>query len=254
MTAEIVHVPFHGDDILTVEVDGKPHVILKPAIEALGVDYWTQVEKLRRRSWAVTGQSLATGSDGKTYEMVTCDVRTFLMLLATIDERRVATDVRPKLVTYQAEVGDVIEQYWTAGAALNPRASRDQLADIVDLATKRMSLLQAAAGLVDPAWLEAKTRHELARGLGEEPEVDASRRPLTVGEYLEDKGIRGAAQRSMSAMFGKRVKKLYRDTYSEDPKPTDRFVDGALRQVAGYTEQHRHLFDAVWVQVNGAAS
>lgn len=254
MTAEIVRIPFHGDDILTVEVAGKPHVILKPAVEALGLDYWAQARKLRERSWATTALAAVVAADGKSREMVTVDVRTFLMLLATVDERRVAEDVAPKLIAYQAEVADVIEQYWTEGAALNPRASREQLADIVDLATKRMSLLQAAAGLVDPAWLEAKTRHELARGLGEEPEVDASRRPLTVGEYLEEKGIGGAAQRSMAAMFGKRVKKLYRDTYHEDPKPTDRFVDGALRQVAGYTEQHRHLFDAVWVQANGAAS
>lgn len=253
-TDEIVHIPFHDDEILCVEVDGKPHVILKPAVESLGVDYWTQVEKLRGRSWATTGQRLVVAADGRSRDMLTCDVRTFLMLLATIDERRVSEDVRPKLVTYQAEVADAIESYFVAGGAVNPRATRLQLEDIAGLAERRLSMLRAAAGLVDPAWLEAKTRHEIARGLGEAPEVDAARRPLTVGEYLESKGIRGAAQRSMSAMFGKRVKKLYRDQFGADPQPTDRFVDGALRQVAGYTEQHRHLFDAVWAQVNGGAA
>lgn len=93
MTAidEIVRVPFHGEDILTVDEDGKPHIILKPAIEALGVDYWTQVEKLRRRSWACTGQRLVQlPGDNQRRPAVTVDVRTFLMLLATIDERRVA--------------------------------------------------------------------------------------------------------------------------------------------------------------------
>lgn len=251
---EIVRVPFHGEDILTVDVDGRPHVVLKPSVESIGLDYWTQVEKLRTRSWAVTSQRPATGADGKTYQMVTVDVRTFLMLLATIDERRVAADVRPKLKAYQSEVADAIESYWTGGGAINPRATERQLAAIVDLSQKRLGLLQAAAGLVDPAWLEAKTRHELARGFGEAPDIDPATRPLTVGEYLQSQGVTGAALRSMSAMFGKQVKKRYRTEYGADPLPTERFVDGALRMVAGYTERHRPLFDATWNAMTGGAA
>lgn len=118
----VVSVPFHGEVILTVEVNGRPHVVLKPTLEAIGVDYWSQVVKLRSRSWAVTRQLPVTGADGKTYQMVTCDVQTFLMLLANIDENRVGADVKPKLVTYQREVAQAIEDYWTKGAAVNPRA------------------------------------------------------------------------------------------------------------------------------------
>lgn len=255
MSAEIVPVPFHGEDILTVEVDGKPHVILKPVVESLGLDYWAQVRKLRERSWACTAlKAVQVPGDFQRREMVTVDVRTFLMLLATIDERRVAADVAPKLIAYQAEVADAIAAYWTQGGAINPRATEDQLAAVIDLSTKRMALLQAAAGLVDPAWLEAKTRHELARGFGEAPELDPSTRPLTVGEYLHDKGITGSALRSMASTMGKQVKKRYRAEYGSDPLPTERFVDGALRQVAGYSEQHRHLFDAAWATLAAVRS
>lgn len=252
--SEIVHVPFHGDDILMAEVDGEPHVILKPAIEGLGLDYWTQVEKLRTRSWATTGLCPVVAADGRSREMVTADVRTFLMLLATIDERRVGSDVRPKLVAYQAEVADAIEQYWTKGGAINRRATTEQLGALVELSTKRIGMLQAAAGLVDPAWLEAKTRHELARGIGEEPEIDPATRPLTVGEYLGDKALTAAQIRSMSATFGKRVKKAFRVEFGADPQPVPRFIDGAMRPVAGYTEAHRHLFDAVWVEMSSVRS
>ncbi len=119
-STEIVRVPFHGTELLTVGVDDKPHIVLRPAIEALGIDYATQYTKLRARSWAVVGQRPTTGSDGKTYQMMTVDVRTFLMLLATVDERRVAEHVRPLLVAYQREVADVIESYWTKGAAARP--------------------------------------------------------------------------------------------------------------------------------------
>lgn len=248
---DIVTVPFHGDDILTVAIDGEPHIVLKPALEAIGLDYWSQVEKMRTRSWATTGQRPVVAADGKTRDMLTVDVRTFLMLLATVDERRVAKDVRPKLVTYQAEVAKAIEQYWVAGGAINPRASHDQLERIAALTERRIAMLRLADGLVDRAWLEAKTRHEIARGLGEEPEVDAGTRPLTVGEYLQDKGVSGSALRSLSGRFGRALKSRFVAEYGYEPAATERFVDGALRQVAGYTEQHRPLFDRVSLELLG---
>lgn len=119
MTNEIVHVPFHGDTILTVDLDGEPHVLLKPVLDRLGVDYWSQIEKLRRRSWAApsTSQVQVPGdSQRRTHTVV--DVRTFLMLLATIDENRVADGVRSQLIAYQAESADAIYDYWNRGVAI----------------------------------------------------------------------------------------------------------------------------------------
>lgn len=110
---EIVHVPFNGDDVLCADFNGRPHVVLKPALEAIGLDYPTQRRKLAAKSWAVEGLVPSTGADGKTYEMVTVDLRTFLMLLATVDERRVAAAVRPALIAYQSQVADVIEAHFT---------------------------------------------------------------------------------------------------------------------------------------------
>lgn len=111
--SEIVHIPFHGDDLLTTLVDGKPYVLLKPAMEALGVDPWSQVEKLKGKSWACTRLIPVQFPGDQRREMVATDVRTLLMLLATIDENRVAEHVRPKLIAYQAEVAEVIEHHFT---------------------------------------------------------------------------------------------------------------------------------------------
>lgn len=249
---ELVRIPFHGEEILCVNEDGKPQIVLKPALEAIGVDYFTQIEKLRRRSWAVTGRSLSTGADGKTYEMITCDVRTFLMLLATIDERRVGRDVAPKLVAYQAEVADAIEAYWTAGGAINPRATDDQLAAIIDRAKAQAEVLRILDGIVDATWLQAKGREVAARALGEEPEQDPLMRLLTVGEYLDEQGATATAARKLGPKFGKRLKAAYVRRYGEAPGSSRRFVDGAQREVAVYTEADRDLFDAVWSEIGGA--
>lgn len=112
---------FHGDRIFLIDVSGKPHVVLRPAIEALGLSYARQFRKLESRSWATVALAATVGADGRDREMVVVDVRTFLMLLATVDENRVAEEVRPKLIAYQAEIADAIEAYWTQGQAFNPR-------------------------------------------------------------------------------------------------------------------------------------
>lgn len=242
----IVKIPFHGEEILTVAVDGKPHIILRPAIERLGLDYRTQQRKLESKSWATVGMVPTVAADGKTRQMVTVDVRTFLMLLATVDEHRVSNEVRPILVAYQAEIADVIEAYWAKGGAINPRATEDQLTAVINRAERQARVLSTLKGIVDPAWLDAKGRHVAAIAMGIEPDIDPASRPLTVGQYLEGRGITGAALRSLSPSFGKHVKALFRQRYGTEPHKVDRFVDGALRPVAAYTEAHRDLFDQAW--------
>lgn len=249
-TTEIVRIPFQGSELLTVEVGGKPHVVLRPAFEAIGLDADHQIAKVQTQPWATTGVTPVVAGDGKARPMVTADIRTFLMALATIPASRVAEHVRPTLIAYQSEVADAIEAYWTQGGAINPRATDDQLATIIDRARAQAEVLRVLDGIVDKHWLEAKARHVAARALGEEPEIDPATRPLTVGEYLAERGVTGAALRSMSTTFGKRVKALYRLRHDAEPPKVERFVDGALRAVAGYTERDRPLFDAAWEQLD----
>lgn len=252
--SDLIPFDFHGDRLFLVNQGGEPRIVLKPAIEALGLDYWAQVEKLKKRSWAALGSSrVQVPEQGQHREMITVSVRTFLMLLATIDENRVSKDVRAKLIAYQSEVADAIESYWTKGGVINPRATEEQLASIIDRAERQARVLHALSGIVDPRWLESKARHVAARALGEEPEEDLANRPLTVGEYLEDRGVASGFARKMSGNFGKALKALYVARHGEAPGKTRRFVDGAQRDVAVYTEADRDLFDAVWSQMRGAA-
>lgn len=248
-SAEIIRVPFHGSYLHTVLVDGEPHVVLKPTIEAMGIDWEPQRKKLARRSWATTSQREAVAADGKIRQMDTCGLDAWSMLLANIDENRVNDTARPLVIAYQRESAQALRDYWTRGGAINPRATEDQLDAIVRRAKAQAEVLRTLDGIVDAAWLDAKARHVAARALGEEPEVDPTRRPLTVGEYLEDKGVTGEALRSLSTTFGKRLKHAYRTRYGSEPGRTERFVSGALREVAAYTEQHRPLFDTVWAEV-----
>lgn len=253
--SDLIPFEFHGDRLMLSEIDGKPGVVLRPAIEAIGLSYAAQLAKLKKKSWARMALiATQVGDQQQQREQVVVDIKTLLMLLASVDENRVSEAARPKLIAYQSEVADAIEAYWTEGGALNPRATEDQLAVISRRAESQAKVLSALKGIVDKSWLEAKARHVAARALGEEPEVDPATRPLTVGEYLGDKGVTGPALRSLSTTFGKRLKAAYLDRYDREPGKVDRFVDGALRSVAAYTEKHRPLFDRVWADLSAVAS
>lgn len=251
----IVRIPFHGDELYTLDVNGKPHIVLKPVVEGIGLDYWPQIERLRKHSWAALAKRQVQVSDQQQRrEMIVCDTRTFLMWLATVDENRVAKDVRSRLEAYQSEVADVIQAYWTKGGAINPRATDEQLAVIIGRAKQQAEVLQVLNGIVDPRWLESKARHVAARALGEEPEEDHSARPITVSEYLSDRGVTATAARKLAPTFGKRLKALYLKRHGEPPGTSRRFVDGAQRDVAVYTEADRGLFDAVWSDLTDDAA
>src|SRR5438128_6890603 len=106
-------IKFHGDDLLVIAESGKLWIILKPAFEAIGLQPHQQIAKMQDQPWAATRVTRATGADGKSYNMIAADVRSFLMHLATIPVSRVAEHVRPKLIDFQCEVADVVEAHYT---------------------------------------------------------------------------------------------------------------------------------------------
>ena len=122
MSNTLVTIPFHGTDLLAVDENGKPRIILRPALDSLEVDFSTQLRKLKGRSWACVGETYTQlPGDVQRRTHTTVDVRTFLMLLATISEHKVAPEKRELLIAYQSEAADVIEAYWTNGVVANPR-------------------------------------------------------------------------------------------------------------------------------------
>lgn len=243
----VATIPFHGTNIQSVEIDGNPHIVLKPMVESIGMDYSRQLHKLKGKSWAAMGMTATTGADGKTYQMTVIDLRTLTMWLATIDENRVSEEARPLVVAYQSEVADAIEAYWSKGGAINPRANEHQMNALLRQTQMQMELCQVAKGLIHPDHLEAKARIVLARGLGEAPELNPETRPLYAQDYLKEKNLSTKQRRSKAPMFGKRLKKLYVEKYGREPEKYDMDMqNGQVRPVNAYTEADRPLMDEVW--------
>lgn len=127
-----IAVPGASAPILAARFGGTPWVALKPMCEALGIDYSSQLQKLKRRSWATVGQKATVAEDGKTREMVMIDRRTLGMWLATIDENRVVPSAAPTIRAYQAQAADALDSYFAHGAAIAPVNQFDALRAMID--------------------------------------------------------------------------------------------------------------------------
>jgi hypothetical protein len=244
-----VKLDLSSGSIHTTLVDGQPHVIIRPAVEELGLSYPAQYRKLQSRSWAVVAQKATTGADGKTYEMDVVPVRTFLMLLATVNENRVSEAARPVLVAFQNETADAIESYWTQGGAINPRATEDQLDSLISRAKQQAEVLSILSGIVAPEWLETKGRLVAARALGEEPEVDPLDVPLYVPDFLKGQGLKRREIESVQSWFGRRAAAIYMAQSGEQigTRQSD-LPNGSVRETKAWTARHLPVFEETWTR------
>jgi hypothetical protein len=257
---EVVKLDLSAGSVHTVMVDGEPHVVFRPAVEAIGLAYSAQLRKLRDRSWASRVDIDTTGADGKTYRMAAVDLRTFHMWLATVNEAKVGDEVRPTLIAYQRETAEAVRNYWVRGGAINPAATAEQLdalqQEIEERRIRRaLGLVQIVAAMdtsVDPKWKRSKQLHHYAVAAGEAPEIPLEDRALTVETYLTDRGLTKDQRRSVRSPFGRKVSLAYEIEHDEKPKDSLGLVDGRERPVKSYTEADRPLFDKVWTEYYAA--
>ncbi|MFI6033018.1 phage antirepressor N-terminal domain-containing protein [Streptomyces sp. NPDC051315] len=254
-STKVAKLDLSAGSIHTTLVDGQPHVILRPAIEALGLDWKNQHEKLKTRSWASVVQStMQLPGDTQARVHSLAPVRTFLMLLATVNENRVKAETRPTLIAFQNETADAIEAYWTKGGAINERATDEQLDTLQQQIEERrirraLGLVQLIAAMddtVDPKWKRSRQLHHYAEAAGEIAEIAPEDRALLVEMYLKDRGLSKDERRSVRSSFGRRVSLAYEMQHGEKPKDSIGLVDGRERTVKSYTEADRPMFDKVW--------
>lgn len=246
MSNQIVAIPFHGQTVQSVEVDGKPHVVFRPLVESIGLDYRSQSRRLSGKSWAGMVK-MTIPSKGGPQETTCIDVRTLTMWLATIDENRVSEEARPLVIAYQNEVADAIESYWANGGAINPRATEHQKNALMFELRSQMELAQAAKGLIHDDFLEAKARIILARGMGEAPELDPATKPLYVQQFLKEKGLSKKQLSAKAPGFGKRLKNQWMKSHGAAlQKAPIELQNGRIIDAYGYTEADRPLMESIW--------
>ncbi|MDC4851200.1 phage antirepressor N-terminal domain-containing protein [Acinetobacter baumannii] len=140
-----ITVPFHNTELLLVEHNGQPYTAMRPIVENIGLDWKTQLIKIKQRFNSVVGEIPTTGKDGKQYKMLCLPLKKLFGWLMTISPNKVKPELRDTVIKYQEECDDVLWDYWIKGQASNPRPKTHK--------SERTPLHDAHALLV------AKTKH-----------------------------------------------------------------------------------------------
>jgi len=123
MTTEIVKIDFNGDALVAFEEDGKVYISVQQACIAIGIEVWTQFKKLRNDP--VAGMGIKNRSMTELFgnrETIFLERKHFHRWLNSIQPARVTNEaVREKLIKYQLECTDVIDDYFSKGAAVNEK-------------------------------------------------------------------------------------------------------------------------------------
>lgn len=178
MTAELVRVPVPGaDDLMAMQANGNQWAALKPMCDSLGIDTWSQQRRLNGRSWATTAVMTVVAADGKQREMVMIDRASIPMWLATIDERRVAAEARPKLIAYQREAAAALDAYFNQRAVDVPPVNQ-------------FDVLRAAIDQIEAAQREAAEAKAIAeRNEARLDSIEGNHGWLTALGYARVKGL-----------------------------------------------------------------
>lgn len=107
-------VDFHGDTLAGIvgDSDETALVSIRHLCDGIGVDFSSQLQRLRKKSWATVVMITTVGADAKDREMACFPLRQVPMLLASISETKVRPELRDKLVRYQREACEVLARHF----------------------------------------------------------------------------------------------------------------------------------------------
>lgn len=121
--SDLVNIAFHGHALSTADIEGTPHVAMRPIVEAIGLGWQSQYNRIKRHPVLSEGVFMMnTPSNGGTQKMLMIPLSMLNGWLFGVDVNRVKPEIRDTLIMYQRECFQVLADYWLKGEAINPRA------------------------------------------------------------------------------------------------------------------------------------
>lgn len=113
-------VKFHDDLLVLASHNGEPHVVMRPVVDNMGLNWASQYTKMVDKFGATVAMIATVGEDGKRREMIALPLRKFPGWLYSVNPTKVSPALRDKIVRYQEECDEVLWRYWTEGVAAKP--------------------------------------------------------------------------------------------------------------------------------------
>lgn len=108
-------ITFNDHELLTVEIDGHPHVAMRPICEALGVDWKSQFNRLKRDpvlSTCMVVTTMQIPGDDQRREVLFLDLDYLNGWLFGISALRVKPELRDRVIKYQRECYKALAGYF----------------------------------------------------------------------------------------------------------------------------------------------
>ena len=146
-----ISVPFHGSTLYIIKHQGKPYVPLKPIVEGIGMDWASQLTKLKRRFTSSIVEITTVADNGKPRTMICLALPKLAGWLNTISPNKVNPGIRNKVILCQKECDSVLHEYWAREEVITPskvkkdghkKITIEQQEAIEQLVTARMKPLQ----------------------------------------------------------------------------------------------------------------
>ncbi|MYY79681.1 MULTISPECIES: hypothetical protein [unclassified Streptomyces] len=209
-----------------------------------------KVVQRHRSEVSENGYRVLRGADYRTFaadNLSTANPKTRTVALFT---RRTILNVGQLLT--ESTVARQVRTYLLNVEEIATPAQRIEGMERAQLARERLSAMGVAKqfGLVNPSYVEAMARTELARMNGEEPDIDPADMTITCDEFLDGR-VAQADLGSARTRLGKTVAALFRARYDgKDPQKIKRPIHGVHRDVAVYTHRDLDLFDTAWAEIS----
>lgn len=109
---------FHGSDLITLKVEDVIYTAVKPIVEAMGLDWGGQQQKLSKSGDKFNCRDISmVAKDGKIRQMLCMPLKKLNGWLFSINPNKVRADLKERLENYQEECFLALWDYWTEGIA-----------------------------------------------------------------------------------------------------------------------------------------
>lgn len=155
-----VNIAVINDVSLQVVVDDKEQLIpIKPVCDILGVNYTSQVDKLKEHPIfrSTIPQRGTVAADGKEREMLCIPLRFFSGWLFSINPNNVKEEIKEKLIQFQLKCNDILFDYFfnRADFALKKEVAIAKTKEVFDEKTELVRLAKSEQKVAEADYKKA---------------------------------------------------------------------------------------------------
>lgn len=119
-TPALLPVAFHDATLYLVNHQGEPYVPMRRLVEAMGLAWQGQFDKIKARYESTVMEIMTVAEDGKARAMTCLPLRKLPGWLMTIHPNKVNPALRARVQAFQEQCDDVLWAYWSGQRPASP--------------------------------------------------------------------------------------------------------------------------------------